>query len=56
MKKEVKMKVFVELDSYEMKRLFPAKTIKRAKLFAQNIIDRYGNEEYITEEFLTDEG
>ena len=41
------MKVIVKLDGYEMKRLFPKKTLKMARLFAQNIIDRYCNGEYL---------
>lgn len=46
-----KMKVKVELDGYEMRRLFGDEVEKKAKLFAQNIIDRYCNGEYLPEEF-----
>jgi hypothetical protein len=44
------MKVEIELDSYEMRRLFPEDTLQKAKEFAQNIIDRYCNGEYLLEE------
>jgi len=46
------MKIKVELDGYEMERLFPKNTEKKAKLFAQDIINRYCNSEYLDEERL----
>jgi len=46
------MKVKVELDGYEMRRLFPKNTLKKARLFAQDIIDRYCNGEYLSEDKL----
>jgi len=48
------MKVIVELDGYEMHRLFPKNTLKKAKLFAQDIIDRYCSGEYLDEDRITE--
>ena len=49
------MKVIVALDGYEMKRLFKNNTVKMAKLFAQNIIDRYCSGEYLCEDELIED-
>jgi hypothetical protein len=49
------MKVTVELDGYEMGRLFGKEKEKKAQLFAQNIIDRYCNGEYLCEDELIEE-
>jgi len=48
------MNVKINLDKYEMGRLFPKNTLKKAKRFAQDIIDRYCNCEYLDEERLTE--
>ncbi len=50
-----KMKIQVDLDGYEMKRLFAKATKKKAKLFAQDIIDRYCSGEYLDEERLEED-